>query len=374
MIIGSGMDYPGVMWSNLKTGSSEFFTWWYEGILLCVPRRLREKLLRRPDRILIRRGDQRITLELVPGGAGQAPRQQAFLIDSARAAPTEVVRWIKEHASNAAHICLVVETSTVLHKELALPLAGEAELHELLRFEMDRQTPFSADQVYYGYRIRSRDRKSGKLHLDLFVLPRHGVDPLLMDIRGEDIPLHAILMADDNGAYAEINLLPPAERSLANGGPDRNTLFLALICGLFFLAALYLPGVHRQRSLDAMEQQLDAVRQQTREVQPLLDERDRLLQRGRFLLEKQQGHIPVIALLEELTRILPDDTWINRLVYQDKEIQLYGESATETGLLQILESSAYFHGANFRSPVTYNNTTGKNNFHISAIPEKEPDS
>ena len=338
--------------------------------MLCIPRRLRGKLIRIPDRIHIQQMNDRIALQLIRGPDGLVTAIQEYALADAEC-PRQVGLWLKDHADGTTRICLLVEPAALLRKDFSLPLASESDLNEILHYELDRQTPFHADQVYFGHCIRKRDRQEGKLHVRLFVLPRGRINVAQQLLRAQGIALHAILAFDDDESGAEINLLSPHERSSTNGGLDRNTLVYVFLCTSTILTALYLPVLYQRSILHDSEARLEATKQQVREIQPLLDERDSLLQRGRFLQEKRAAQIPVIELIAELSRILPDDTWINRLVLQDQGIQLYGESATETELIQILESSGYFHDAHFQSPVTYNNTSGKNNFHISVIAQRE---
>ncbi len=361
------------MLSRLKTSGSEFINWWLEGLALCLPRGLREKLSPPPDRLHLRAQAGRISLTLIHGADGATVESPEYPLDAAETAG-QITRWIDDHADAATRIYLLTEPESLLCKDLSLPLAGEDDLRDILRFEMDRHTPFCADQVYYGFRILERDKPGGKLRLRLFVLPRNPIQPLLQIVRGHGRPLHGILADAAEEGADPIDLLSREERSPTNGGPGRGALAGALICGLFLLAALYLPVVRQQRALHGLEAQLNTVRRQVHEIQPRLDEREDLLRRGRFLQEKREARLPAVALLAELTRILPDDAWINRLVFQDREVQLFGEAATETGLIQILESSPLLHDARFRSPVTYNNASGKHNFHISATAGREPGS
>src|SRR5438874_1264806 len=47
----------------------------------------------------------------------------------------------------------------VLGKTLVLPLAVERQLDQALAFEMDRETPFLAEEVFWTYRVARRDRR-----------------------------------------------------------------------------------------------------------------------------------------------------------------------------------------------------------------------
>src|SRR6516165_809933 len=49
----------------------------------------------------------------------------------------------------------------VLGKTLTLPLAAERELDQVLGFEMDRETPFKAEEIYWNHRIEGSDRQNG---------------------------------------------------------------------------------------------------------------------------------------------------------------------------------------------------------------------
>jgi len=55
-----------------------------------------------------------------------------------------------------------------------------------------------------------------------------------------------------------------------------------------------------------------------------------------------------------------------QLVIKNEELQIQGESSNASSLIQIVESSGRFSGAQFRSPVTQNNVSGKDKFHLSA--------
>src|SRR5262249_28882279 len=70
-----------------------------------------------------------------------------------------------------------VPAARCLRRDLPLPAAAEDKLRQVLSFEMDRQTPFKADQVYFDYRIATRDAAAKNLAVNLTVAPRAQLDP-----------------------------------------------------------------------------------------------------------------------------------------------------------------------------------------------------
>ena len=57
-------------------------------------------------------------------------------------------------------VILCLPADKVLTRTLTLPLATEENLREVLAFQMDRQTPFTVEQVYYDYGVVARGRKT----------------------------------------------------------------------------------------------------------------------------------------------------------------------------------------------------------------------
>ncbi len=74
---------------------------------------------------------------------------------------------------------LAVAPGLSLTKELTLPLAAQQDLTRVLSFEMDRQTPFRADSVYFDYRVIRRDAARKQLTVRLRAGPRDLVNEVL---------------------------------------------------------------------------------------------------------------------------------------------------------------------------------------------------
>jgi len=99
---------------------------------------------------------------------------------------------------------------------------------------------------------------------------------------------------------------------------------------------------------------------------------EKLVDGSSYLIEKKQTALTVMQLLDEMTRVIPDDTWVNRIDMNNGEIQLQGQSATAAGLITLIEASPMFHDVRFRSPVTQVARTEHERFHLSAtaVPEQ----
>ena len=65
----------------------------------------------------------------------------------------------------AGRVILRPDPAAVLERKVMLPLAAEHDVSRVLRYEMDRLTPFTAEQVFWSAIIERRDRAAGRLEL-----------------------------------------------------------------------------------------------------------------------------------------------------------------------------------------------------------------
>src|SRR3546814_1859861 len=72
--------------------------------------------------------------------------------DGVRAQPATLVAALRGVDREDLRLALLLPSATVLRRPLALPLAARDNLLQVVAFEMDRQTPFTAAQVYYTVR------------------------------------------------------------------------------------------------------------------------------------------------------------------------------------------------------------------------------
>ncbi len=276
--------------------------------------------------------------------------------------PYNMTEWM----SADTLVTILIPADKILVKSLTLPTTAAANLREILRFEMDKQTPFSADQVWYDWQVTGRDSENGKLHIRLWVCLKEVVQPTLALLRELDLQPHTARpqQLDDN---VSVNLLPEKHRPSRNG-THRNTRtrIISALTLVLFLAALYLPLWKQEAVLAEMESRVSELRDQAVKVQQLLAEREGIVSRTRFLDELRQSRVATLDIIHELTRILPDDTSLTRLMLRNNELQIYGESGTATSVIQQIESSDQFSSVQFKAPVVKNSATGKDRFQLSA--------
>jgi len=228
----------------------------------------------------------------------------------------------------------------VLQRDVILPLAAERDLQAVLGFEMDRLTPFEANQVYWGIAGLRRDTARETLLFTLIFVLRQPVERLLE-------------------ALASINLRPSFVEStagrielLVNRGRQSVTRHAWLtLCGVLALACLLIPVIKQQLALDNTAAKLAA-------LAPARDEAMQLRQRlavaasGQAAIAAAQASGDALHSLAALTAALPDGTWLTDLTLKSGDLVIDGESSNAAKLISVLAGTPGFHDPKFIAPVT----------------------
>ena len=327
-----------------------FWNWWSGQLLDMMPAKLRQRLFRPGQQLCIYAEQDHYRLLLQPDGYSQA---------LADITPVELQQLVQK----AARVRLCLPASELLLTRLTLPIAAAGNLGNVLRFEMDRHTPFTADQVYFGFTTGPRKKNNQHIEVNLQLAPKDRVDAHLARLAGLGL-YPARLYAADRADAPAIALPVNPNGAGQRGGRLKNLNGALVLIMLFLLIAV--PLYHRQSRIDSLTAELDIPRQRAEQTAALKRELDTLRNSRAFISQKRAERTPTLPLLDELTRQLPDHTWLTRLELENGTIQIRGESASASELIGLLESSSLFSDVRFSSPITNNPATNKDRFMITA--------
>ncbi len=341
-----------------------FWSWWTGELVSMLPQNLQTAMLQRAQRICI--AVEGSELLVSSGGIGQNSEPGRIPQGGSDNAGIDLPDTVGE-------TLLLLPADKVLVKSLTLPLAAEENLREVLSFEMDRQTPFTADQVYYDNVVVSRDTGSQTLSVDMVLSPRTFVDELLARLSENGLcPDTVSAYARDSEKLLSVNLLPATRRKRKYNTTRRRNLLLTAVNLLLVAVAISTPLVQKLQVIRALEPQVEQAVAQAKEGNELRQQVERLVAASSYLTSKKQTELTVMQVLNEITALLPDDTWINRVEIGLEEIQLQGQSTSSAALISVLEASPLLQEVRFRSPVMRIPSTGEERFHLSAALRKEP--
>lgn len=348
-----------------------FFRWWRSTLADMLPdswtrARRRDASLLEIDitrsQIVFRHrsGDHNDELGRIERGAGRGG--ESATNTSARESINALLHGLRPERTR----CVVrVDESLRLEKTVRLPLAAEENLRQVMAFEMERHTPFHADKVYFDHRIVARDAKARRLDVELLVVQKPVVDEALGVLADWDFRPGADGDLDDERALA---FLPRDYRPPTTAGLNRTLIVLNLVA---LAVAALLPLYRQEQYLQELEARAERARAAAMESVEVRDRIRELKQRREVLVRAKAGPSSV-EVIDEVTRLLPDGTWLHRFDIKNGEVQFQGLSDTASALIGVVESSPMFREARFGSPITRDARTGQERFHISAKLEARP--
>ena len=357
-----------------KTPLPRFFSWWGTELLACLPKPWRERLGGHSEALLLEVRDKDIVvLRERNQTVSEFGRVGLDLPEDARAAEIRRLQARIENPGVRTIFCL--PESKALTRTMTLPAAAEENLRQVLTFEMDRQTPFKADQVYFDSRVAARDAATRSLRVELVVLPRSLLDPQLAAVAGEQIQFDGVDVRSDDaagGARRGVNLLPVERRA------RRRDMRLPVNLGLLALALILLVFNmsesldNRAIAVETMQAEVDKAAVAAREVLELKKTLQDSINGANFLAEKKRNGPLVVALLDDLAARLNDDTYLERLSIENNQIQLQGQSKEAAGLISVLSASPFLANPKLEGQIQPDPRTGKDRFTISAEPKDVP--
>ena len=342
----------------LRRHAGNFWSWWTGELFALLPENARNAIARRQQKLFLQADGDELIVNL--GSYANSREILRLPLDGPEAANDELPRDVQQ-------TILLMPADKVLSKRLSLPLAAEENLSEVLGFEMDQHTPFMASDVYYDFTIVGRDSRKQELTLDLVYSPKREVDSLLTELSVRNISADVITCRRrDNNNLQPVNLLPQEQRRNRRFDVRNLNLALSALLAVLLVAAIAVPIVQKNSAVESVEEQVQAASAAAREGSQLRQDLEKMADASRFLIEKKQSEILAVQLIDEISRILPDHTWVARLDLSETELQLQGQSKASSSLIAIIEASPYFENARFRSPVVQVAGTDADRFHLSA--------
>lgn len=240
----------------------------------------------------------------------------------------------------AARAALVVPPEAVLVGDFDYPVPSPAELRRMLALDLDRLTPFSAEEAVFDAETGPESvAKGGLRRISLAVMRREDLARDLAFLAGKGIhPAAAGLLGGDGGLRFDFT------RGLDSGGRSRGgRVGMALRVGLpvLLLANLGLLVLRDDFALATLREAVDGQRLQVQRIEQLRRQVDREEARRRDFLALAQRQAP-LPVLDAITRALPDDTYATRFDWDGKALVLVGKAPAPGAVPALVEATGLF--------------------------------
>lgn len=344
-----------------------FLGWWLGELAACLPAPLRTLGARRND-----------VLVAAPFGADAAltrlgPRG-ARSLGALSALPQRERRALAAAArSRGLEIVFAMPAAQAVTRRIALPAAAERDLDAVLGFEMDRLTPFAADEVFYDRRIAARRPEQNRLEVELTFAPLAGARAALSALESEGLaPDRADLMAED-GQLAGRSMRSPVEPPRRRGPLGLKVAVIGLSAFILLSLAHALLDLRRiEARVEALGREVSAARAAAlgaADARRAAESGDA----GRVALALRRDAPSALETLAALSDALPDQAWLTRLDLQQAELTIAGYAEDAAALPAALAAASAFDAPRFLAPVTRDAVDGREVFTLGLALAEDPE-
>jgi general secretion pathway protein L len=233
----------------------------------------------------------------------------------------------------------------VLQRPVVLPLAAEREVTRVLRYEMDRLTPFTADEIFWSAAVQRRDRSAGRLELHLTLVPKMLLQPVLAALLRIGVTPGAI-EATGRGVQRHIDLSPPSS-------DRRRALSIATAAVLILaVAAAVTPFVTQTLASRAIEARIAALQPQLDQVAALRHRLAAGTAGNDAIAAERARNGDALQVLATVTDLMPDDTVLGDLSLRQGKLDISGRSLAAAQLIPAMAADPTLRNPSFAAPVT----------------------
>lgn len=354
------------------SGLSRFLGWWAGELRSLIPAPMMRWLEVPTEKLLITSTD-REWLFWRSGNGGVQLLDRLIVDTDPEQSRDRLQACLDSFHDTLTAVIYCLPADQVLCKRLHLPVAAETNLRQAVGFEMDRQTPFNVNEVYFDVKVVQRNAPF--IDVDMYVVPRHDLEGRLqqlarmgLNLQGVDIDLISNVGESEQHQPLplHINMLPRNKRSKRKNRSVRVNWALtsaAMLLLAFLMAeSLYL----RNNTLGQLQRQRDSLRSEAVQVKKLELQLDKAIGAANFLSEQQSRTPMALDVIAEVTNLLPKHTWIQRMQTKGTELELTGLSDSSQQMIRLLNASPMFHSASFKGAISTDRRLNKDHFSATA--------
>ncbi len=293
--------------------------------------------------------------------------------DRIRITDGQIVSTVSEQVATVlrgSRVELTLKPQRFLFRPFELPGRAAEFLDGIIRAQIDRLTPWNASEAAFGW-SKPHEAATDRIALTVAATARPLISPYVRAIAGlgaQSVQVFTIPPDDDAEAPA-IKVMEERTSGVLDVGKIRQLLIVILIATGIAASAATIGSTLIGISLDAQQAAL-ARRIAGLRAAAGASSNDALgsLAAARHTVEvRKHTAPPSVMIIETLSRILPDDTYVTELHIEDNRIQLVGITHDAPSLIGLMEQSGLFARATFFAPTTRSPADPGERFHIEAL-------
>jgi general secretion pathway protein L len=339
----------------------QWFEQWIAAVAGAVDS-IADRLVRQRRIQLDENADGTFTASMTASKDSRNPTILSFRMQHGAPEPPLPAQW--STAFKGSRVEVQLPPDHVLTRLLDFPSRAADFLDGMIRSQVDRLTPWPAGEAVFGWGspVPVAD---DRIEVAFSATSASKVDPLvhLVDRLGAaSVVVHAPA-AGDSEASSRVKLLDKRLRSSAGPNVPRLLRVALISMGVAAAASLFL-SIYLGGSLQS--EQEDIQRQISQRRAALRVDANGMGSGIGLLAKRKQTTPSSVMVLEALSHVLPDTTYVTELRIEGEKVQVVGMTQDAPSLIRLMEQSPQFTRATFFAPTTRAANESGERFHVEA--------
>ena len=318
---------------------------------------LADRFVRSRRILLAERDDGRFAASTISPESDAALPKVSFRLEGGK--PPLPREWTE--AFRGSRVEVELQPVHVMTHLLDFPDRASDFLDGMIRAQIDRLTPWTVNDAVFGWSPPA-PIGNDRIEVTLAATSKLKVAPLLQLVESLDGASVAVY------ATAPVGRIPLVDRRLRSViGPAVNVprlLRVILLSAGIAAATSLLIGAYWS---DSLQSELGDVQRRISQRRAALRLEANGTASGLDLLAKRKQTTPSsVMVMEALSRVLPDSTYVTELRIEADKVQVVGMTQDAPSLIRLLEQSPQFTRATFFAPTTRAANESGESFHIEA--------
>jgi general secretion pathway protein L len=262
-------------------------------------------------------------------------------------------------------VALTFDLGTCFRRNQALPVSARSKINDILDYQATDLNPHPANRPLGFYKVTGG---GDALQVDHALLRRDVADKVIESLKQAKVrvtcvgvrdglsPAWSVLRHADGTAYGEA-----VEKKWRRRAAAAACFLLAMVAAVGFV------GWNRQANAVAQARdEAELLQPAAVKVRKSLEELGASNDLTKAAIEAKASATDVPRILDQLTKIMPDHTWVQNIAIRGKVIQMDGLSGDAEALIQTLETSPSFSNVRFSAPVYKNPADNRVHYSIAA--------
>lgn len=260
---------------------------------------------------------------------------------------------------------MVLRSNRFLFRPLDLPRRANEFLDGIVRSQIDRLTPWTSAEAVFGWTTPA-DAPNDRIGLTIAATARALVAPYVQAIADLGVASVAVMTAPPEAApdAVPVRVFEQRARGVLELDRIRQALTALLLLSGLAAAGTTAYSIYALDSLDTEQQDLN---QKIAARRAALRTGPQAAASAQRMLERRKHTTPSnVIVMEALSQILPDHTYVTELRIEGDKLQVVGVTRDAAALIGLIEQSPHFEHAAFYAPTTRTPGDPGERFHVEA--------